>query len=295
MATVLLVEDNELNREMLSRRLQRKGFTLLIAVDGLAGVAAAQAHAPDLVLMDMSLPGIDGWEATRRLKADPATRGIPVIALTAHAMSDDRAQALAAGCDEFDTKPVDLDRLLDKMARLLAAPAQGAALPSIAAELTRPAVATQLPAFQEALDRFCAQLAISAALRNDLLVVLDEVCANVFTHAYPAGEPGTLQLRLRRVAPCPACAVGTAAVELVFSDHGQPFDPLAAAAPDLSSAWDERPLGGLGLHLIRQMSDHQAYHRNSADDRLNGQSGQSGQSGHGAAEGNQLTLLKHLA
>ena len=115
MPKILLVEDNELNREMLSRRLVRQGFEVLVAVDGLQGVALAQAYRPDLILMDMSLPGIDGWEATRRLKADAATRAVPVIALTAHAMSDDRAKALAAGCDDFDTKPIDLDRLLGKM------------------------------------------------------------------------------------------------------------------------------------------------------------------------------------
>jgi CheY-like chemotaxis protein len=120
MPKILLVEDNEMNREMLSRRLARKGFDVVMAVDGLQGVAMASTEMPDLVLMDMSLPGIDGWEATRRIKADPATRTLPVIALTAHAMSDDRAKALEAGCDEFDTKPVDLARLLGKMEVLIA-------------------------------------------------------------------------------------------------------------------------------------------------------------------------------
>jgi CheY-like chemotaxis protein len=118
-AKILLVEDNEMNRDMLSRRLARKGHEVLIAIDGAQGVAMATGEHPDLVLMDMSLPVLDGWEATRRLKADPATRAIPVIALTAHAMAADREQALAAGCDDYDTKPIELSRLLDKITRLL--------------------------------------------------------------------------------------------------------------------------------------------------------------------------------
>ena len=118
-AKILLVEDNEMNRDMLSRRLQRRGYTVLTAVDGESGLALTKSESPALVLMDMSLPGIDGWEATRQLKADPATRAIPVIALTAHAMAGDREQALAAGCDDFDIKPIDLDRLLGKIEALL--------------------------------------------------------------------------------------------------------------------------------------------------------------------------------
>jgi len=117
---ILLVEDNELNRDMLSRRLERRGYTVVMACDGAEGVARAQAGGVDLVLMDMSLPVVDGWEATRRLKADPATAALPVIALTAHAMSEDEQRALTAGCDDFDTKPIELPRLLGKMERLLA-------------------------------------------------------------------------------------------------------------------------------------------------------------------------------
>ena len=120
MPKILLVEDNEDNRDMLSRRLIRKGYDVVLAVDGSAGVSSAATEAPDLILMDMSLPVLDGWEATRRIKADPATRAIPIIALTAHAMSDDRGKAVAAGCDEYDTKPVDLLRLLGKIEALLA-------------------------------------------------------------------------------------------------------------------------------------------------------------------------------
>jgi CheY-like chemotaxis protein len=125
MARILLVEDNEMNRDMLSRRLQRRGHEVLTAVDGESGLAMTRSEAPALVLMDMSLPGIDGWEATRQLKADPVTRAIPVIALTAHAMAGDRDKALAAGCDDFDTKPIDLERLLGKIAALLGGKAQG--------------------------------------------------------------------------------------------------------------------------------------------------------------------------
>ena len=115
MVRVLLVEDNDMNRDMLSRRLSRKGFVVSVALDGAEAVQAAAADAPALILMDMSLPVMDGWEATRRLKADPATAAIPVIGLTAHAMEGDRQKCLDAGCDDYDTKPVDLPRLLDKM------------------------------------------------------------------------------------------------------------------------------------------------------------------------------------
>ena len=119
MSKILLVEDNEMNRDMLSRRLQRKGYEVVLALDGQSGVEMTQTQAPDLVLMDMSLPVLDGWEATRRLKADTATRHIPVIALTAHAMSSDREKAIEAGCDDYDTKPVELMRLLAKIDALL--------------------------------------------------------------------------------------------------------------------------------------------------------------------------------
>ena len=119
MARILLVEDNEMNRDMLSRRLERRGYEVIVAVDGEEGVERAKADAPDLVVMDLSLPGIDGWEATRQLKAADETRSIPVLALTAHAMAGDRERALEAGCDDFDTKPVDLPRLVDKIEELL--------------------------------------------------------------------------------------------------------------------------------------------------------------------------------
>ncbi len=119
MAKILLVEDNELNRDMLSRRLMRRGYTVLVAVNGADGVRMAAAEHPDVVLMDMSLPVMDGWEATRRIKNSPETSDIPVLALTAHALAEDRDRTLAAGCDDFDTKPVDFPRLLGKIETLL--------------------------------------------------------------------------------------------------------------------------------------------------------------------------------
>jgi CheY-like chemotaxis protein len=128
MTKVLLVEDNEASRDGLSRHLRRKGYEVLLAVDGRQGVEAARAQAPDLILMDMSLPVLDGWEATRQLKAGSETRGIPVIALTAHAMAGDREKALEAGCDDYDTKPIEFPRLLTKIEAQLgkkAAPGQG--------------------------------------------------------------------------------------------------------------------------------------------------------------------------
>ena len=125
MPKILLVEDNEMNRDMLSRRLMRQGYEVIIAFDGAAGIAMAQDEGPDLILMDMSLPILDGWEAARRLKGDPATRALPIIALTAHAMSSDRDKALEAGCDDYDTKPVELPRLLQKMRALLPASEAG--------------------------------------------------------------------------------------------------------------------------------------------------------------------------
>ena len=119
MAKILLVEDNEMNRDMLARRLERRGYQVVIAIDGDQGVRQAQAEAPDLILMDMSLPVLDGWEATRRIRALPTTQAIPIIALTAHAMAGDREQALQAGCDDYDSKPIEFARLLGKIQALL--------------------------------------------------------------------------------------------------------------------------------------------------------------------------------
>ena len=123
MAKILLVEDNEMNRDMLSRRLARKGYEVVLALDGQAGLDMARSEAPDLILMDMSLPVMDGWEATRRVKAAKETSAIPVIALTAHAMEGDRQKSLEAGCDDYDTKPIEIARLLGKIETLLSKPA----------------------------------------------------------------------------------------------------------------------------------------------------------------------------
>jgi len=119
MAKILLVEDNEMNRDMLSRRLERRGYTVVMAEDGAKGVALARSDSPDIILMDMSLPVVDGWEATRQIKAAPETKGIPIIALTAHAMAGDEERALASGCNDYETKPVDLPKLLAKIDALL--------------------------------------------------------------------------------------------------------------------------------------------------------------------------------
>jgi len=119
MAKILLVEDNEMNRDMLSRRLLRKGFEVIVALDGAQGVEMARSETPDIILMDMSLPVLSGWDATKTIKGNPNTASIPVIALTAHAMSTDRDQALQAGCDDYDTKPIELSRLLEKIDTLL--------------------------------------------------------------------------------------------------------------------------------------------------------------------------------
>ena len=122
MARILLVEDNDMNRDMLSRRLQRKGHEVLLAADGMQAILMAESEVPDLILLDMSLPVIDGWEAARRLKASPSTAGVPILALTAHAMAGDRERALAAGCDDYDAKPIDFPKLLEKIDLLLKRP-----------------------------------------------------------------------------------------------------------------------------------------------------------------------------
>lgn len=129
MPKILLIEDNEMNRDMLSRRLQRKGFDVEVAVDGQQGIDAANQDRPDLIIMDMSLPVLDGWEATRQLKADPKTQDIPIIGLSAHAMAGDREKALDAGCDDYDTKPVELPRLLAKVELMLKRSAKSISAP----------------------------------------------------------------------------------------------------------------------------------------------------------------------
>jgi two-component system, cell cycle response regulator DivK len=130
MSKILLVEDNEMNRDMLSRRLKSRGYDVVLAVDGAQGVEMARSEKPDLIMMDMSLPVLDGWEATRRIKGDDSLRGIPVIALTAHAMEGDRERAMNAGCEDYDTKPIELPRLLGKIEAQLARKSPGTAVTS---------------------------------------------------------------------------------------------------------------------------------------------------------------------
>ena len=259
MPRILLVEDNELNRDMLTRRLERRGFEVLSAGDGAQGVALARSAAPDLVLMDMSLPVLDGWEATRRLKADPATGRIPVIALTAHAMAGDREQAMAAGCDDFDTKPVELPRLLGKISALLAAPPADApaAVPVVAAapvfegaELELPAAGLRdLAPVRDFVRSACAAASARESTAQALVLAADEVCANVLQHGYGArGEAGGGPLRLR-------LARDGERLLLRIEDRAPRFDPggVVAARPDAPA--EDRPLGGLGWHLVRQMVD----------------------------------------
>jgi two-component system cell cycle response regulator DivK len=250
---VLLVEDNEMNRDMLSRRLQRRGWEVVIAVDGVHGLAMAASEQPALVLMDMSLPVMDGWEATRRLRADPALAHLPVIALTAHAMSGDRERALEAGCDDFDTKPVEFDRLLAKIEAVLQRPRPA---PSDALELTVTATMAELPRLLALVEAACERDAVPPDTRHDLKLVAEEACVNVMRHAYPAGSPGPLTLSVRLVH-----AQDQPAIQLTLQDEGRPFDPLAQAAPDVTASAEDRPIGGLGLHLIRQLCDELHYER----------------------------------
>jgi CheY-like chemotaxis protein len=274
MPHLLLVEDNELNRDMLSRRLERKGHRVSVAVDGLQGVALAQSARPDLILMDLSLPGIDGWEATRRIKADAATRAIPVIALTAHAMSGDRERALDAGCDDFDTKPVDLPRLLAKIEARLPGGGAGAAPPADAVPLRverrLQARLERLPLVHELVDEFTRRAGLAPALAHDLRLVVEEACVNVMRYAYAGGPPGELGLALELDT-----AARPAALRISVCDQGQRFDPLSVPVPDTTAPAEQRAVGGLGVLLMRRLTDHQE-HR------------------HDPASGNLLTLVKLL-
>lgn len=268
MPRILLVEDNELNRDMLSRRLLRKGFEVVMAVDGREAITRARSEAPDLILMDMSLPEVDGWQATRTLKADEATRAIPIVALTAHAMAGDRARALDAGCDDFDTKPVDLERLLGKIGALLS-PARPAA-PTQAVRQSVPARIERLRDILATVDEFCAQAAVPAPIAHDLRLIVEESCANVIRHAYADRGAGELTLELER-SPW----ASRPAIRASILDQGIPFNPLAAPDPDLAAPLADRPIGGLGVLLLRRLSDEQHY-------------------GYDPARGNRLTLVRYL-
>jgi anti-sigma regulatory factor (Ser/Thr protein kinase) len=217
----------------------------------------AASEQPALVLMDMSLPVIDGWEATRRLRADPALAHLPVIALTAHAMSGDREKALAAGCDDFDTKPIEFDRLLDKIEAVLKrAPAAAPDATADTLQLTTKADMAELPRLMALVETACERHAVPADTRNDLELMAEEACVNVIRHAYPPGEPGPLSLTVRLEQ-----RQGQPSLVLTLEDQGRPFDPLAQPAPDLTANAQERQIGGLGIHLIRRFCDELHYER----------------------------------
>lgn len=260
MPRVLIVEDNELNRDMLSRRLTKRGYDVVLAVDGAHGLVMARESAPDLILMDMSLPLIDGWEATRLLKGDPRTGAIPIIALTAHAMAGDEAKARAAGCDDFDTKPVELPRLLGKIERWLA----HRAAPVEPEPLVLDARRESLPELLAYVD--AASSALPEEVGFAVRLAAEEVCMNVISHAYPPGEPGPLALSLVH---------DDAAATITVEDRGAVFDPATLAAPDLQAPAEEREPGGLGWHLVYQVMD---------EVRHTGLPG----------GGNRVVLIKHL-
>jgi two-component system, cell cycle response regulator DivK len=244
---VLLVEDNELNRKMLHRRLVRRGYDVVLAADGAQGVALARALPhPDLVLMDMSLPVLDGWAATRALKADPETRSIPVIALTAHAMTGDRERALEAGCDDFETKPVDLDRVIAKIEGFRPPePEPESAVEDHGLEIVREARVDNLPALMSFVTDICRFHHADEETVFALKLAVEEVFMNIAQHGYP-DEPGPVTLR---IVPEPD------GWSVTVRDQGVPFDPSLAPLPDLASDWQDRPVGGLGWHLVRELMD----------------------------------------
>lgn len=258
-ATILLVEDNEVNRDMLTRRLEKRGYRVVTAADGAEAVARARAAVPDLVLMDMGLPVLDGWEATRQLRADPVTRRVPVIGLSAHAMAADRDRALAAGADDFDTKPVDFAQLVAKIETLLARGRR--------AEHTieRPARLEEVPVLLDFLRARLAEAGAGDAAWQALRLAVDEACSNVIAHGY-RGAVGTIRL---------AVAVGDGRAVVTVTDAAPPFDPALVPPPDLDAPWAERRAGGLGWHLLRSVVDEVRYQ--PAGER-----------------GNVLTLVKRL-
>lgn len=260
-ATILLVEDNEMNRDMLSRRLEKRGFRVVTAGDGAEAVACARTDVPDLVLMDMGLPVLDGWEATRQLRADPATRTVPVIGLSAHALPVDRERALAAGADDFDTKPVDFVQLVAKIEALLGRRPPDAS----AATIERPARMEEMPALLGFLRTRLTAAGAGDPTWQALRLAVEEACTNVIAHGY-RGAPGTVRLSV---------AVGGGLATVTVTDDAPPFDPAAVPPPDLDSPPETRRKGGLGWHLIRSVVD-EVRHR-SAEPR-----------------GNELTLVKRL-
>ena len=245
-ATILLVEDDPPGREALARFLVRRGHTVLFAADGAEAVQAVRERQPDLVVLDLSLPVMDGWEVARRLRADAFTRAVPILALSAHALPGDRASALEAGADDFEPKPVDVPRLLAKLDGLLQARRRA---PSA---LERPGTRehlAELVAF--VLDRARAAGAPVETLHLVRLAV-EEVCLNVMIHGYARGPAGPLRVAVER--RCDTLLI-------VVADEAPPFDPATAPPPRLDASLDERTPGGLGWHLVRSVMDEVRYER----------------------------------
>ena len=259
MARILLVEDNELSRDMLSRRLARRGFEMIEAPDAEQALVLAAADAPDLILMDLSLPGMDGLEAVTRLRAAPATRLVPIIALSAHALSSDRDRALAVGCDDFDTKPVDLPRLLDKIGQLLPAAPRRLEL--------RQARLDDLGMLREFVTRASQAAGASPDSVWALTLAVDEICSNIVLHGYGKATPGPIALEFEHAGDD---------AKLTISDRGRPFHPADAPVPDLSLPVETRRIGGLGWEFVGRVIDRLEYTR-TADGQ------------------NQVTLFKQLA
>jgi CheY-like chemotaxis protein/anti-sigma regulatory factor (Ser/Thr protein kinase) len=267
MPRILLVEDNEMNRDMLSRRLVRRGYDVVVAVDGSEGVRRAHDTRPDLVLMDMSLPVIDGWDATKMLKAAPETSNIPVVGLSAHAMAADEAQARAAGCDDFETKPVELERLLGKIEALLA---RGRQLTNGAAQHREMQLAAATIADLAAIRAFIADAAAAVGLPTSvteaLVLAADEVSTNIVQHGY-ASACGPITIGFDTTSH---------SATLVIADHGTTFAPNHAPQPLMNASWDDRPIGGLGWHLVRSVVDELHYSTDAGGE-------------------NRLTLIKYLS
>ncbi|MEO8748606.1 MAG: ATP-binding protein [Rhodanobacter sp.] len=248
---ILLVEDNEMNRDMLSRRLTRRGHSVVTAVDGQAALDQAASTRPQLVLMDLSLPVIDGWEVTRRLKANALTRSIPVIALSAHAMAGDRQRALAAGCDDFDTKPVDLDRLLAKMEALAGPggsanpPNEYSAAPAIGGIVLHASCMSDLPALMHMIERACRDAGADDDALFSVRLAAEEVFTNILDYGYPDGT-GPITIH---IDPQPG------QVRISFADLAARFDPAKVPAPRLDAPLQDRAVGGWGWYLVRQVMD----------------------------------------
>jgi CheY-like chemotaxis protein/anti-sigma regulatory factor (Ser/Thr protein kinase) len=248
MSRLLLVEDNEMNRDMLTRRLERKGYEVRVALDGAEAIAKAMSDSPDLILLDMSLPVIDGWEAARRLKKEAATRRIPVIALTAHAMAGDREKALAAGCDDFDTKPIDLQRLLGKIEQHLGAHGALDGVAKVEAPLAITCLASlqNLPALHALADKACARARADEGETLAVRLAVEEVFSNIVHHGYPGGAAGPVTV---------AFAIEPPRLRITIEDEAPPFDPRQAPAPDLAGDVQARAVGGLGWHLVFRLMD----------------------------------------